>query len=199
MRFASPRGHAAGIQPLQRGQHGRVGILPFRRRLARIDTHDGGSLGQGFGIGRPMAGEGVPEWVAAYRLPEEWRAAAGLAWRSSLYDIFRARHCHHLWQDRMVECVQRQEAFPAEGPVCELVARVGELRGEQPEDPSLAALQQALWSVESLGARLLADGQRGAWEAARAGLPQFLQASAAVLAGLDRLAGLPERGPEVSE
>lgn len=159
----------------------------------------GCSLGQGFGIGRPMVGEAVPEWVAAYRLPEEWRAAAGLAWRSSLYDIFRARHCHHLWQGRMVECVQRQEAFPADGPVCELVARVGELRGEQPEDPSLAALQQALWSVESLGARLLADGQRGAWEAARAGLAEFLQASAAVLAGLDRLAGLPERGPEVSE
>ena len=72
-------------------------------------------IGQGFGIGRPMAAEAVLPWVAGYRARREWTALQGLAWHQGLYELFHLRHEHRQWREwvsaRLAE--RAEAALPA--------------------------------------------------------------------------------------
>ncbi len=68
-------------------------------------------IGQGFGIGRPMAAEAVLPWVAGYRARREWTALQGLAWHQGLYELFHLRHEHRQWRERVsARLAERAEA-----------------------------------------------------------------------------------------
>lgn len=61
----------------------------------------GCQLGQGFGIGRPMAAEAVLPWVRSFKAPQEWRRARHLAWHPALYDLLRLRYAHRQWREQV--------------------------------------------------------------------------------------------------
>jgi len=58
-------------------------------------------VGQGYGIGRPMAAEAVLPWVEGYRARREWTALEGLSWHRGLYDLFHLRHDHRQWREQV--------------------------------------------------------------------------------------------------
>ncbi len=72
-------------------------------------------IGQGFGIGRPMAAEAVLPWVAGYRARREWTALQGLAWHQGLYELFHLRHEHRQWRERVSALLaeRAEAALPA--------------------------------------------------------------------------------------
>ncbi len=68
-------------------------------------------IAQGFGIGRPMPAENIPDWVSAFRIPLDWFGWQDTNWHPSLYDLFRARHAHRVWYEELVGAVKRGDTL----------------------------------------------------------------------------------------
>ncbi|PIX02639.1 MAG: hypothetical protein COZ79_00720 [Hydrogenophilales bacterium CG_4_8_14_3_um_filter_62_83] len=77
--------------------------------------HLGCSLGQGYGIARPMPGEDLPGWVATYRPVPSWRQAPA-TWSRDDAVLLGAEMDHRIWVENLQACLDSVAAEKIEPP-----------------------------------------------------------------------------------
>lgn len=70
-------------------------------------------LGQGYGIGRPMAAEAVLPWVQSYQARPEWLLARSFRWHPDLYGLLRLRFNHRQWREQLDTLLASDNFQPA--------------------------------------------------------------------------------------
>jgi hypothetical protein len=69
-------------------------------------------VGQGYGVARPMPADQVQAWVANWRMPEPWQAAARHTWTDAVYPLLLAEIQHRSWVSQLVHAVSQGWAPP---------------------------------------------------------------------------------------
>lgn len=69
-------------------------------------------VGQGYGVARPMPADQVQAWVANWRMPEPWQAAARHTWTDAVYPLLLAEIQHRSWVGQLVHAVSQGWAPP---------------------------------------------------------------------------------------
>ncbi len=104
---------------------GVVGLASaFRRRVIAegVETvahgslllHLGCELGQGFGIARPMPADELPEWIARWQAPAEWRNA--MRWPPEDLPLLTVEIDHRRWVRQFEALIQAEPGSPLPVP-----------------------------------------------------------------------------------
>ena len=150
----------------------------------------GCTLGQGYGIARPMPGERIPGWIATWRPDPRWTAWQAREFRREDLPILFAEVEHRAWIRHLENCLGSSGTMPP--PMDEHRCRfglwfdhAGQLRhGDNPHFQAIAPLHR---DIHRIGAELLALRENNARETALARLPELYARRDALIEQLHRL------------